>query len=203
MFRSRAEMILRTLYNNDICDPVVNPCFAFGNAQPCVICEIFGHHSKKSSVIFSDLEADGSISLKYFTHNKIDRFTGGTIVNSLFDERIVFDGTFKGTIVIDSPDLFTIMLFIQLFKDLYLEDIRIGHGKTKGYGKVKGEITKIKVFASDISKINGKRLVEYGLIFPKKENIFDIIEITDIINTNNKKIFSSLFKDVISVWGYK
>ncbi|MBE0426914.1 MAG: hypothetical protein IBX72_09745 [Nitrospirae bacterium] len=199
--RSRAEMILRTMGDNSICDPVANPC---PQSTPCRACEIFGYQGKKSSILVSDLEACENPSLKYFTHNKIDRFTGGTIANALFDERLVFNGTFKGTMVIDSPDLFTIRLLIHLFKDLYLEDIRMGHGKTNGYGKIKGKITKLQVFAISLSKIDRKPLSEYGLTYNKEEGIFQIIEITDIYFPENKKVFSSLIKAVKSKeWVYE
>ena len=115
--RNRAEMILETL--------------GFTESEE-FIKELFGSTEGKSKVQFFDLFPEGELKMKNFDHNKIDRFTGGTMDNALFNEKLIFNGKFRGKIIIGRVCWKEIKLMMQIFKDLYLEDIRIGYGKAKG-----------------------------------------------------------------------
>jgi len=168
--RSRAEMILETL-------EITN--------RRAIIEKLFGSTEQKSKIQISDLFPKGELKMKWFDHNKIDRFTGGTMEGALFTEKLVFDGKFHGIITVDKLSLPESKLLMQTFKDLYLEDIRIGYGKTRGYGKIKGEITKLSIYGTDGSKISGIDLADYGFDFSKKESIYRICETEDIYLRDN------------------
>ena len=182
--RNRAEMILETLKINNSKD---------------IIEKLFGSTKQKSKVQFYDLfPEDGlKIKTKYFDHNKIDRFTGGTMDNALFNEKLIFNGKFHGKIIIGRVDFNEIKLLMQIFKDLYLEDIRIGYGKAKGYGKIKGEIINLKIYKTNKLMIENMDLMEnYNFEFAKgkEENIYQICEVSDLYSKNNKEKYKKFLK---------
>ena len=153
--------------------------------RQAIIEKLFGSTEQKSKIQISDLFPKGELKMKWFDHNKIDRFTGGTMEGALFTEKLVFDGKFHGIITVDKLSLPELKLLMQTFKDLYLEDIRIGYGKTRGYGKIKGEITKLSIYGTEGSKISGIDLADYGFDFSKKESIYRICETEDIYLRDN------------------
>lgn len=194
--RSHGEKILRTMNLAGICDPVSDSCFIQKKDLPCFACRLFGFSGQKSKILFSDLAPLEEPKVKYFDHNQIDRFTGGTIENALFDEKLIFDATFQGEILIENPEIVELKLLIHIFKDLYLEDIRIGYGKTKGYGKVKGIITKLELFKTPASTLNGKSFDDYNIIFTHEECIYQIMELDDIYNTGNKESYKDILDEI-------
>lgn len=177
--RNRAEMILETM---DV------------KEAETAINKLFGSVEQKSKVQFHDLFPESELKIKYFDHNKIDRFTGGTMVNALFSEKLIFKGKFHGRIIIVKISWGEIKLLMQIFKDLYLGDIRIGYGKTKGYGKIKGKIINLRIYKINKSMIENKDLTEYNFEFSKKENIYQICEIIDLYSKNNKEKYEEFFK---------
>lgn len=201
--RARAEMILRTMNVSEICDPVSGmSCFELKKSPVCKVCSLFGSSLGKSKVLFSDLEPVGRVKTKYFDHNKIDRFTGGTIESALFDEKLIFDAVFQGMVIIENPDILDLKLIIHLFKDLYLEDIRIGHGKTKGYGKVKGIITKLEIFKTTASTLNDKDLGFYNISFGREEGVYQILEIDNLYDPVNLEKYKTLISE-IETYGWR
>jgi len=177
--RNRAEMILETM---DVKEAETS------------INKLFGSVEQKSKVQFHDLFPESELKIKYFDHNKIDRFTGGTMDNALFSEKLIFKGKFHGRIIIVKIGWGEIKLLMQIFKDLYLGDIRIGYGKTKGYGKIKGEIINLRIYKINKSMIENKDLTDYNFEFSKKENIYQICEIIDLYSKNNKAEYEEFFK---------
>jgi len=177
--RNRAEMILETL---GVKDPKK------------LIDQLFGSTDGKSKIQFCDLFPEGKLEMKCFDHNKIDRFTGGTIENALFNEKLIFKGKFCGKIFIESPNWNEIKLLMQIFKDLYQEDIRIGYGKTKGYGKIKGEIINLRIYKTNKPMIEKDNLSDYDFKFSKEESIYQICEIKDIYLSENLKKYSKFIK---------
>jgi len=177
--RNRAEMILETLEITESED---------------FIKELFGSTEGKSKVQFFDLFPEGELKMKYFDHNKIDRFIGGTMDNALFNEKLIFSGKLRGKIVISRISCKEIKLLMQIFKDLYLEDIRIGYGKAKGYGKIKGEIINLRIYKINKPMIEKENLSDYDFKFSKEENIYQICEIKDIYLSENLKKYSKFIK---------
>ncbi len=177
--RNRAEMILETL--------------GFTESEE-FIKELFGSTEGKSKVQFFDLFPEGELKMKNFDHNKIDRFTGGTMDNALFNEKLIFNGKFRGKIIIGRVCWKEIKLMMQIFKDLYLEDIRIGYGKAKGYGKIKGEIINLRIYKTNKPMIEKENLSDYDFKFSKEENIYHICEVIDLYSKNSKEKYKKFLK---------
>jgi hypothetical protein len=80
-----------------------------------------------------------------FQNVAINRFTGGAAENKLFNALPITNATFEGTITVFGDELWMLGLTALLFKDLHDSLVRIGSGKTRGRGKVKGWLTQVEV----------------------------------------------------------
>jgi len=170
--RNRAEQILRTLAPRSAylaCDPTES-----GGCGTCAICKLFGFSKAKG-----EEGAKGRLSLedaypvteeeiqeKKFDFVAIDRFTGGALEKAKFDARIATKGCFKTRMVMENPQTYELALIAHLFKDLYLKDIRLGYGKYKGFGRVKGILRGIRLLQT---QKDGGLIAELKLIdvFPE------------------------------------
>jgi len=90
-----------------------------------------------------------------FQNVAINRFTGGAAENKLFNALAITDATFEGTITVFGDELWMLGLIALLFKDLHDGLVRVGSGKTRGRGKVKGWLTQVEVKA-----LHGSRVAE-------------------------------------------
>jgi CRISPR-associated RAMP protein (TIGR02581 family) len=72
----------------------------------------------------------------------IDRFTGGTVPGVLFDLVVVEGGVFETAIRVTNFELWQLAALNFLLKDLDEEMITLGSGRSRGLGRVKGEVTR-------------------------------------------------------------
>lgn len=113
--------------------------------QVCLGCRLFGYQYARGRCQFSNLypEDSGAIRFKFLDHVAIDRFTGGAAEERKFDALVISAGTFRGTITLHRPESWQLALLGHVFKDLYDEDLPLGHATHRGYGRVQGVIQKI------------------------------------------------------------
>lgn len=111
---------------------------------------IFGNANAKQnggcagSIIFNDIydiegitQSNGDYITKVMMHNKIDRFTGGTIDGALFSEQLMFGGQFTLTGQINlkrTPSKELLQAFKCALEDIAEGRLAIGAGSTKGHG---------------------------------------------------------------------
>lgn len=207
-FRNRAEQILRTL-GVPACYPVGEPpkddklaiSACHKEEHPiCSVCFLFGTGELKAGrIYFKDAYADKNIDTKKLDYVAINRFTGGALDSAKFDAKIGIDGTFKTSIYLDNPEIYEIALIAHVLKDLLLQDIRIGYGKFKGYGKVKANIDKITIGGSEKSKIYkllSQNSIEMSKNFMWHELELDYIEL-DKWKTEKQGLIGDLDKEFI------
>jgi CRISPR-associated RAMP protein (TIGR02581 family) len=72
----------------------------------------------------------------------IDRFTGGTVRGVLFDLVVVEGGVFETSIRVTNFELWQLAAVNFLLQDLHDEMITVGSGRSRGLGRVKGEVTR-------------------------------------------------------------
>ncbi|MFA6700300.1 MAG: RAMP superfamily CRISPR-associated protein [Thiomicrospira sp.] len=101
--------------------------------------DLFGTTEGKGlagSLIIDDIYLDKTPPHKVMMHNKIDRFTGGTIDGALFSEQLLYGGGFRLTGQIkqgnQSPQL--LEAFRLALLDLAEGRLALGGGSTKGHG---------------------------------------------------------------------
>jgi CRISPR-associated RAMP protein (TIGR02581 family) len=72
----------------------------------------------------------------------IDRFTGGTVRGVLFDLVVVEGGVFETAIRVTNFELWQLAAVNFLLQDLQDQMITLGSGRSRGLGRVKGEVTR-------------------------------------------------------------
>ncbi len=109
---------------------------------------MFGSTLWRSPVLISEARVvDENWQEQLFDHVAVERFSGGAAAQKKFNTLPLTQATFEGKIVLLGDELWMLGLIALLFKDLKDGLVRIGSGKTRGYGKVIGKLTKVQVFA--------------------------------------------------------
>ena len=98
--------------------------------------------AKAGNLIMDDIYLDKTPATQIMMHNKIDRFTGGTIDGALFSEQLLYGGGFKlsgqiqtqkgDKLIEQSKELLT--AFKYALQDLAEGRLALGGGSTKGHG---------------------------------------------------------------------
>lgn len=118
-------------------------------AEACPACKLFGCAGLASRIQFADAHIEQSTSV-YRDMIGIDRFTGGVYkgsggggANMRF--HVLENTRFSTTISVTNFELWQLGLLAYVFRDFEEGRVSIGAGKTKGFGKVKGTISEIRL----------------------------------------------------------
>jgi hypothetical protein len=87
----------------------------------------------------------------------IDRLTGGTVPGALYDLEVLVKGNFKTSISIRNFERWQLGLIGLVLRDMEEGLIRIGFGKSRGYGRIKARISKFMVsyYKPGITQLKG------------------------------------------------
>jgi CRISPR/Cas system CSM-associated protein Csm3 (group 7 of RAMP superfamily) len=98
--------------------------------------DISGEQSQIGSLILDDIYLTETPPTKVMMHNKIDRFTGGTIDGALFSEQLLYGGGFvlAGKIKKSEQSQEVLQAFKLALLDLAEGRLALGGGSTKGHG---------------------------------------------------------------------
>jgi len=151
----------------------------------------------KSRIRVSSAFSDCEIPMKKMDYVAIDRFTGGAAESKKFNSQVALNGEFYGRIVLSNFEIWQLGLLAYLFKDLYLEDIRIGYGKYKGYGKCKAIATDIEVACLPESEIY-RFLTKHGIADEKSlRSVFKFNNLVDECNRYRKNdTFEKMLQEI-------
>jgi CRISPR-associated RAMP protein (TIGR02581 family) len=199
-FRAQAERILRSLCGEDAsppktaCDPFQAQdekaqyyCCSkrlekkdeklLPYARACPACRIFGCAGLSSRIAFTDADIAPSYSSAYRDMIGIDRFSGGVYFDKASGSganmklHVLENTSFTSTVTLTNFELWHLGLLSYVFKDFKDRRVPIGFGKSKGFGLVKGEVTKI-----DLSFCREPTGIEHlGSLMSEKEfSIYDV-----------------------------
>jgi CRISPR-associated RAMP protein (TIGR02581 family) len=162
-FRALAERIIRSLLPEDA-PPHLTACNPFEQedkknlgcskrlgegennrnkyATACSACKLFGCAGLASRIFFTDADI-GSYASVYRDMIGIDRFTGGVYDGANMRYHVLENTMFTTTVTVVNFELWQLGLLAYVFRDFEKGLVPIGYGKTKGFGQVKGKITKI------------------------------------------------------------
>jgi CRISPR-associated RAMP protein (TIGR02581 family) len=174
VLRSHLEKIARTLQPQSVCIPYFDPNKSIpipvpseaqshgcgyrsrGNAKDpsaaaysdsCAACRLFG--SLKFGGRFSICDAypveNHEPKIEQRNGVGIDRFTGGTVPGLLFDLQVLVGGLFETKIRIVNFELWQLAALNVLLADLSDELIQIGSGRSRGLGRVKGDVVSYRL----------------------------------------------------------
>ena len=123
----------------------------------CPACRLFGSTSFIGRVAISDAYLTEDIQEKTEQRDgvAIDRFTGGTAGPAKFDLEVVSPSvSFETSIYMRNFEVWQLGMLMLIVQDLEDGLIRIGSGRSRGLGNVKGEIAEILI--NYIGVVNGK-----------------------------------------------
>jgi CRISPR-associated RAMP protein (TIGR02581 family) len=165
--RSHAERIARTLKPESACDPFggkndpqrsCGTCFDVlkdnkrGPDNPtaykdaCLICKLFGCTWFAGRLATADAYAIGTPPEPTQRDGVgIDRFSGGAAHGAKFELEVITEGTFATTLHLRNFELWQLALLGFVLQDLGDSLIRIGIGKSRGLGKVRGQVQQVRV----------------------------------------------------------
>ncbi|MBW1744792.1 MAG: hypothetical protein JRG74_07365 [Deltaproteobacteria bacterium] len=164
-FRALAERIIRSLLPADA-PPHLTACNPFEQknkknigcskrlgegenngskyATACSACKLFGCTGLASRICFTDADIGiGNYESVYRDMIGIDRFTGGVFNGANMRYHVLENTKFTTSVTVVNFELWQLGLLAYVFRDFKKSLVPIGYGKTKGFGQVKGEITKI------------------------------------------------------------
>ncbi|OPX19805.1 MAG: hypothetical protein BZ151_07330 [Desulfobacca sp. 4484_104] len=135
----------------------------------CVVCRLFGSTAQASRIRIADsppVEVPDD-KMSYRDHIGIDRFTGGVCSGANFRDLVIEEGvSFKNEIIVRNFELWQLGLLAYVIRDFYCwEDglIRLGYGKSKGYGQVQGKVGDIFIsYYGQSASGPSRRLTDLG-----------------------------------------
>ena len=199
VLRSHLERIARTLAPGSVCIPYYdrrrnipipvpserdsdgcgfrsrgdNDTSAQSYSDSCAVCRMFGSLKFGGRLSISDaypLEGHKP-TLEQRNGVGIDRFTGGTVRGVLFDLQALTGGRFRTNIRILNFEVWQLAALNMLLVDLQDELIAVGSGRSRGLGRVRGQITGYKIsYVPKVEQLAGlyqlatdEEQTEYGL----------------------------------------
>lgn len=189
-FRAQAERIIRTLLPGDApphltaCDPFEqdkehhSQTLGCSNrlegkeriyASACPACKLFGCAGLASRIIFKDADITNQDEYRsvYRDMIGIDRFTGGVHQKSgggggaNMRLHVLEHTKFSTKISVVNFELWQLGLLAYVFNDFFEGIVPIGYGKTKGFGLIKGNLTKITL-KYPLNKTDGNTIDHLG-----------------------------------------
>ncbi|MBM4428806.1 MAG: hypothetical protein FJ026_00475 [Chloroflexi bacterium] len=116
-------------------------------ADSCPICRLFGSTWYAGRLATADAYAVGTPPAPQPRDGVgIDRFTGGSAPGVKFDLEVVTEGRFKTTLHLRNFELWQLGLVAFLREDLKDGLLRIGASKSRGLGKVRGEVQEVRLY---------------------------------------------------------
>ncbi|MCR4407433.1 MAG: RAMP superfamily CRISPR-associated protein [Anaerolineae bacterium] len=157
VLRSHAERIARTLNPGAACDPFADtscgrifdkkkPETAQAYQDACLICKLFGCTGFAGRLATTDAYAVGTPPEPVQRDGVgIDRFSGGAAHGAKFELEVITEGTFETMLHLRNFELWQLALLGFVLQDFSDGLIRIGMGKSRGLGKVCGEVQKTRI----------------------------------------------------------
>ncbi|MDD3581427.1 MAG: RAMP superfamily CRISPR-associated protein [Desulfobacca sp.] len=181
----------------------------------CVVCRLFGSTAQASRIRIADSPTVTvpAEKMSYRDHIGIDRFTGGVCSGANFRDLVIEAGvSFQNEIMIRNFELWQLGLLAYVIRDLYCwEDgrIRMGYGKSKGYGQVQGEVGEVSISYYGPSVSGGSmRLKDLGDVLSADEQaLYDLkpggSPATDLLVDPNPELYRTTWKvwDNQAFWG--
>ncbi|MDZ7339614.1 MAG: RAMP superfamily CRISPR-associated protein [candidate division KSB1 bacterium] len=155
--RSHAERIARTLKPEAACDPFADTSCGriFDRKKPqtpeayrdaCLICKLFGCTGFAGRLATTDAYAVGTPPEPVQRDGVgIDRFSGGAAHGAKFELEVITEGIFATTLHLRNFELWQLALLGFVLQDLADGLIRIGMGKSRGLGRVRGEVQQVRI----------------------------------------------------------
>lgn len=186
VLRSQLERVARTLHPHSVCIPYYDSRKADvqipvesergaegcgfrsrGNGRDpsaaaysdsCAACRLFGSLKFAGRCSISDAYPLQGHAPQLEPRNGvgIDRFTGGTVKGVLFDLQVLCGGKFQTKIRLFNFELWQLAALNLLLLDLQDELLQIGSGRSRGLGRVRGQVIDYRLtYAASTDQLKG------------------------------------------------
>jgi len=172
VLRSHFERVCRSLVDGSVCLPYYQPrkdvpipveserastgCGWVGEdddpkcvfyRRACAACRLFGSLRFAGRFSIGDAYPLPGREPKQGARNGvgIDRFTGGTVPGVLFDLVVLEGGAFRADVRLTNFELWQLAALYFLLTDLRDELLAVGSGRSRGLGRVRGEVTDFRL----------------------------------------------------------
>ncbi len=115
--------------------------------QLCLACRLFGSSYRGSRLYVRDgyQSSSDKIEIKIMDFLAIDRFTGGGKEGAKFDALVLWQPTFKISMLLENPKEWQLGWLLLALRDLNEGLCSVGFGQNKWFGKTKVKDEKIKI----------------------------------------------------------
>lgn len=154
--------------------------------KACVVCRLFGNSVMRGRLSVGDAQLIAQPTAKLFDHVAIDRFYGGAEDKQKFDTRPMmpkvegapprFAPMFAFNLRLERFEPWMLGLLGHILKDLYTSDLRVGHATHRGYGRVRGIVTRATLLVLPGSELE-QRCSKQGLTPTKGVGPYRCIEL--------------------------
>lgn len=119
----------------------------FAYSESCPACRLFGSTEFIGRIAISDayLTNPAEQQIERRDGVGIDRFTGGAAHGAKFELDVVTNGSFKTSVHLRNFEIWQLGMAAAIIQDFNDELIRIGSGKSRGLGKVKGAVEDFRI----------------------------------------------------------
>lgn len=122
--------------------------------KSCAVCKLFGSGAIKSRLQFQDAFPIGEYKIGKRRSTAIDRVTGASKRNALFDFEYIEYGKFRGKIRLKNFFGWQLKLIFSVLEDINEGFVTIGGQTSKGFGRMKSSLQRVQVRYYDKSKLN-------------------------------------------------
>lgn len=184
VFRSHVEKVIRSLKDDVVCVP-------FGDAfcgdkfenrkkkkeeltneivyhDSCPACRLFGSTYFIGRIAIGDAYLTTSPGVERYTEKRdgvgIDRFSGGAANRALFNLQVVSAGTtFQTDVYLRNFEIWQLGAVMLILQDMEDELIRVGSGRSRGLGHIKGTVSQIDIQYIQPNTVGKQPLEIWGL----------------------------------------
>ena len=155
----------------------------------CPVCRLFGSTSFVGRISISDAYTEKNKAPSEQRDGVgIDRYTGGAVRGAKFDLEPVTGGTFECSVYIRNFEIWQLGLIGCLLKDFKDGYIYLGSGKSRGLGKVEGELKDFEISFPGRPEIPDKLIPGVGYLMNGEGASYGYNKQTDFVKLEGEGI---------------
>jgi CRISPR/Cas system CSM-associated protein Csm3 (group 7 of RAMP superfamily) len=133
---------------------------------------------------------------------KIDRYTGSTAGNALFDFEVLNGGDFYGNIILKNPEIWQVLLIYKTISNINAGFVKVGGKKSRGLGNLSIEIESVEINTKNndgvtFTKFENKQFKDDNVTFDFGDAVIEKDLIGRKIDITQKEDIKNYFKQIL------
>ncbi|WHE07081.1 RAMP superfamily CRISPR-associated protein [Thermoanaerobacterium thermosaccharolyticum] len=170
VFRSRAEKKLKgcDIFGSEYCGKKLSSRMDGKERykESCPACKMFGNTALKSRILFKDAYPIGEVKMSKRKNVAIDRITGASKRNALFEPEVVEDGTFECEIKMENVFNWQIKVLTEILDEIDDGYVVFGGITSRGFGRMAVQNVQFTMRYYDRKNISGYE--DHGFYIERK-----------------------------------